>query len=98
MYVLDKLWQGKISPSERAVMADSEYHKLMRKLIEKDKLITAELSPEGKQHFKDYEEIQNAMIGISEQDIFTTAFRMGMGLILDVMGEYDSQFSPYREG
>ena len=96
MYVLEKLWRGQISPSERKYHIDSEYAKLMHQLGEKDRLISAELSPEGKQHFKEYEEIQLAMIGISEKDIFMNAFRLGVGLILDVIGKYDSQFYPHH--
>lgn len=28
MYVLDKLWQGKLSPSEQCINADSEYSEI----------------------------------------------------------------------
>ena len=96
MYVLDKLWRGKISPSERAVEYDSEYHNLRLKLIEIEKQISSELSEDGKRCFREYEEIQNRMMGISDKDIFINAFRLGMGMILDVIGEYEGQFYPYR--
>lgn len=97
MFVLEKLWRGRISPSERKVHENSEYRRLLHELGEMDKCISAELSEEGKQRFKEYEEIQLELIKISEQDIFISAFRMGAGLLLDVIGKYDSQFYPAQD-
>ena len=37
------------------------------------------------------------MCYISEEDMFVNGFRMGVGLILDSIGTYDSQFVRYHE-
>lgn len=34
MYVLDKLWQGKLSPSEQCINADSEYSEIRHKAVQ----------------------------------------------------------------
>lgn len=37
------------------------------------------------------------MCYISEEDMFVNGFRIGVGLILDSIGNYDSQFVRYHE-
>lgn len=97
MYVLDKLWRGKLSPSEQCVNADSEYSRLRRSLIQKGKELNAALSEDGKRLFEEYQEIQMQMCSISEEDVFVNAFRIGVGMILDATGTYESQFVRYHE-
>ena len=97
MYVLDKLWRGKLSPSEQCVNADSEYSRLRQSLDQKGKQIFAGLSEDGKRLFREYQEIQERMSSISEEDVFVNAFRIGVGMILDAVGTYESQFCRYHE-
>lgn len=97
MYVLDKLWRGKLSPGEQCVNSDSEYSRLRRSLIQKERLISAGLSEGGKRLFQEYQEIQAKMASISEEDVFINAFRIGVGMILDAIGTYESQFCRYHE-
>jgi hypothetical protein len=37
------------------------------------------------------------MAYISEEDMFVNGFRIGVGLILDAIGTYESQFCRYHE-
>jgi hypothetical protein len=97
MYVLENLWRNGISPSERYCDKNSEYKKLLRNLCEESEKVSAELSPEGKQAFEEHERIQLALIGISEEDIFVNAFRLGARMMLDVIGDYKGQFHPIGE-
>ena len=97
MSVIDKLWRGKLCPAARKVKDGSEYDLLRKELIEKDKLVTAELSDEGKKLLRECEELQNRMNSISEEDIFIRAFRIGVCVILEAMGDYEGQFAPYFE-
>ena len=97
MSILEKLWRGKLCLAARKVKEGSEYDLLRKELLEKDKLVTAELSAEGKKLLRECEEIQNRMYSISEEDIFIRAFRIGMGVILEVIGDYEGQFAPYCE-
>ena len=86
MYVLDKLWRGKLSPSEQCCNYGSEYSNLRDIWIHKGKLISSELSEEGKKLFQEYQDLQERLSAISEEDVFTNGFRIGVGLILDAVG------------
>ena len=97
MYVLDKLWRGKLSPNEPCCHYGSEYSNLRDIWIRKGKLISAELSEEGKKLFQEYQNLQERLSAISEEDMFVNGFRMGVGLILDSVGTYESQFVRYHE-
>ena len=97
MYVLDKLWQGKLSPSEQCINADSEYSELRHKAVLLEKQVLSSLSVEGKQMFQEYQDLRERMCYISEEDTFVNGFRIGVGLLLDAVGTYDSQFCRYHE-
>ena len=97
MYVLDKLWRGKLSPSEQCINADSEYSELRHKAVQLEKQVLSNLSVEGKQVFQEYQDLRERMSYISEEDMFVNGFRIGVGLLLDAVGTYDSQFCRCHE-
>ena len=97
MFVLDKLWRGKLSPNEQCVNYGSEYCNLRDLCHRKGRQISAELSEEGKKRFQEYEELRERLSAISEEDVFVNGFRIGVGLILDAFGTYESQFVRYHE-
>lgn len=92
MYVLEKLWRGGLTPSERYFHEDSQYKMLLRRLCETSEKVSSELSPEGKKALEEHEQIQLDLIGISEEDVFINAFRLGARMMLDVVGDYKGQF------
>ena len=97
MYVLDKLWRGELSPNEPCVRYGSEYSEIRHKATELSKAIASGLSEEGKRMYQEYQELRERMAYISEEDMFVNGFRIGVGLILDAIGTYDSQFVRYHE-
>jgi hypothetical protein len=97
MYVLDKLWRGKLSPSEQCCNYGSEYSNLSSRLYRMSKQLAGELSEDGKKLFREYQSIQEQMSAISEEDVFVNGFRIGVGLFLDAIGTYESQFVRYHE-
>ena len=97
MYVREKLWRGGLKPSERYFHEDSQYKMLLRKLCETSEKVSSELSPEGKKAFEEHEQLQLALIGISEEDVFVNAFRLGARIMLDVIGDYNGQFREIGE-
>ena len=97
MFVLDKLWRGKLSPSEQCVLHGSAYSLLRDKRLHLEKLISAELSEEGKKRFQEYQDLLERLSAISEEDSFINGFRIAVGLILDATGTYESQFFRYHE-
>ncbi len=97
MYVLDKLWQGKLSPNEQCIVHGSEYSDIRHKATQLSKQIVSSLSDEVKQKFQEYQDLREQMCYISEEDMFVNGFRIGVGLLLDAVGPYDSQFCRYHE-
>lgn len=97
MYVLDKLWRGELSPSEPCVNYGSEYSEIRHKATQLSSQILSGLPDEGKKMFQEYQELRERMCYISEEDMFVNGFRTGVGLILDAIGTYDSQFCRYHE-
>lgn len=97
MYVLDKLWQGKLSPNEQCIVHGSEYSDIRHKATQLSKQIVSNLSDEVKQKFQEYQNLREQMCYISEEDMFVNGFRIGVGLLLDAVGPYDSQFCRYHE-
>ena len=97
MYVLHKLWQGKLSPNEQCIVHGSEYSDLRSKAVQLEKKILSGLSDEGKRTLQEYQELRERMCYISEEDMFVNGFRTGVGLLLDAVGTYDSQFVRYHE-
>jgi len=97
MYVLDKLWRGKLSPHEQCFNYGSEYNTLYQAMNAKATEIAACLSEEGKAAFQEYQDIRERMSAISEEDVFVNGFRIGVGLMLDAVGTYESQFVRYHD-
>ena len=97
MYVLDKLWRGKLSPSEPCCNYGSEYSNLRSQWLQMSKLIAAELPEDSNRRFQEYQDLWEQLSAISEEDAFIYGFRIGVGLILDATGTYESQFVRYHE-
>ena len=55
------------------------------------------LTPEEKEAYKEYSEANIELMSISEADIFTKGFRLGVRLLLAVICEDDSQLPPLEE-
>ena len=97
MYVLDKLWRGKLSPNEQCIIHGSEYSDLRHRAAQLNAKIIDSLSDEGKKMLQEYQDLREQMCYISEEDMFVNGFRIGMGLLLDAVGPYESQFVRYHE-
>ena len=91
MLILEKLWQGEISPIERGVLENSEYQTLSHQTTEMQSVIYKELSAEGRAIFDEYNDKQEQLTNIGEQDAFIKGVRIGAKFILDIYGEYGSQ-------
>ena len=92
MFVLQELWRGNITPSERFVRSGSEYKKIAGKLSdEMDRLMEA-ISPEARKQLENIGNLRTDMTVLANEDIFIYAFRLGARLMLDVLGEYKGQF------
>ena len=92
MFVLQELWRGNITPSERFVRSGSEYKKIAGKLSDEMDRLVEMISPEARKQLENIGNLRADMAVLSNEDIFIYAFRMGGRLMLDVLGEYKGQF------
>ena len=90
MDILKELYFGNIQPIERSIKEGSKYQELERETGFLEAAFRSELSAEGKQAYDAFIKKQVEMMELSECDIFIKGFRLGMGLLLAGLTEYDS--------
>ena len=99
MYVLQDLWRGEISPTDRRVRQGSEYQQRAAEARRQITEFAAMLSPEGKEQMETINDQKHSMAMLAEEDVFIYGFRLGARMMLDVIGDYEGQFcSPTEAG
>jgi hypothetical protein len=91
MYILEDLWNGDITPSERVIRTGSQYAQLQKQLVAAEEDFRKELSPEGKAAYDTFCRKQAELSEISECDCFIRGVRIGARLLLDIVADYPSQ-------
>lgn len=91
MYILEDLWNGDITPSERVIRTGSQYAQLQKQLVAAEEGFRKELSPEGKAAYDTFCRKQAELSEISECDCFIRGVRIGARLLLDIVADYPSQ-------
>ncbi len=97
MYFIAKLWEGKISPSQKAIRKDSDYHKILHKITCASSAFEEGLDENTKVRFREIEQAQAKLNGIENEETFIEGFRLGARMVLDVLNEYKGQFCPISE-
>lgn len=91
MYILDELWRGKITPSERRIREGSRYAAVLHDNTQNDRAFCESLTKEQR---KAYDEIYNGqmeLLGIAEEESFILGYRIGVRLLLDAIGDHKAQ-------
>ncbi len=92
MYVLDKLWRGEVTPAERSIKQGSQYQRTVKELCKRmDELLNL-LSPEAREQLDAVSELKTDINILENEDSFICGFRLGMGILLDVVSSYEGQF------
>ena len=91
MLVLEKLWQGRINPIERSILENSEYQKISHQTTELQTLIYNNLSAEGKSAFDEYNDKEQYLSNMAEQDAFIKGFQLGAQIILDALNKHPTE-------
>ena len=91
MSVLEEIWRGEITPNERAIKPGSEYQKLTCKASAEEKLLLELLDAGGREVYERLCHMRDDLANISEADTFVQGFRLGARIMLEVLGEWDSQ-------
>ena len=92
MFVLQELWRGNITPSERFVRSGSEYKKIAGKLSDEMDRLMEMISPEVRKQLENIGNLRADMTVLANEDYFIYGFRLGARLILDIVGDYQGQF------
>ena len=97
MFVLDRLWRGEISPSERYIRRGSEYETLLKELSRQEEHLRSQLTAEGAEALSACQRLQMELQSIENRETFLEAFRMGAGMILDVLLDHRGDFTISEE-
>ena len=97
MFFIDKLWEGQISPSQKAIRKGSDYHKLLHKIACAVSAFEENLDENSKVRFREIEQAQNKLNDIENKETFIEGFRLGAGMVLDVLNEYKGQLCQISE-
>ena len=97
MYVLEDLWEGKITPSDRGYRKGSPYAELVRQSNESEDIFYKDLSAVGKKAYETHCDQQGQLDDIRDCDTFIRGFRLGARMILDVINNYDSPMRQLNE-
>ncbi len=93
MYVLDRLWRGEITPAERSVRQGSQYQRTVREFCAGMDELLRLLSPEAKEQLNAVSELKTDISMMENEDSFICGFRLGMGILLDVVFACEGQFT-----
>ena len=93
MYILEDLWQGCFASDAKSAKRDSEYARISLRMAKHRETVAAELFRDGQASFDRFDRAKETLAEIRAQDAFIEGFRSGARMILDILGEHQSQFS-----
>ena len=85
MKIIEDLYYGRIAPYEMNISATTEYQKLKALADRNEDLLRDSLSHEQKELLDKLTECITDISSISERDMFSAGFRLGIKLMIDVM-------------
>ena len=97
MYFLNRLWQGRIQPMDRAIQDGSQYQQLSRELGHELNVLTQIAPLEVRKILDKIEKLSMDMNAIELEETYIQGFRCGAGMILDVVNEYPCQLCEIEE-
>ena len=97
MSILETLWSGRYYPAEKGIPKDGECKELYDAAKVERERFGASLSPEAQEAYENYVSLTAAMNDISERDSFIKGFRLGVQLLLEALGDYNSPFPTIDE-
>lgn len=93
MKILDELWYGNISPFEQCTRGDKRLKELLQLMARNRDELGKTLTEMQKEALEKFEDCINEMHSVTERDVFSYGFRLGVRLMavafLLPMGEED---------
>ena len=91
MYFIDRLWEGEITPSEKFIKKGSELHKVYAKLSKEEDFLRRNMDEDEKRHFEEFSELEAEAADITNKETFIYAFKLGAGVVLDLLDNSERQ-------
>ena len=85
MFFIDRLWEGGITPNDKFIKKDSELHKVYAKLSKEEDFLRRNMDEDEKRHFENFTELEAEADDITNKETFIYAFKLGAGVILDLL-------------
>ena len=85
MFFIDRLWEGGITPNDKFIKKDSELHKVYAKLSKEVDFLRRNMDEDEKRHFENFTELEAEADDITNKETFIYAFKLGAGVILDLL-------------
>lgn len=98
MYVLEKLWRGEISPMERCIRRGSQYQQASTAFCERLDQLLSELPSDTRKQLEVLSDLKSDISLMENEDFFIYGFRLGAGMVLDVIGDYQGAFREMAQG
>ena len=92
MYILNELWYGNVAPSLRSFQRGSRYEEIIHALDECEQELLRVLPEKGSTPLKNMDDLYSELVDISERDSFIKGFQAGAKVMMDVLGQTDTQF------
>jgi len=87
--LLIELYRGNIDPFAKGFKHNSDYHKILTRIVENQKKLQDMLSDEQQELLKALSEESNRLCALAEEDRFIDGFRLGARLIQEIRDESD---------
>ncbi len=83
--LLEELWYGNIYPQEQSTKNNREVKELISLMGKNREDLSATFTDEQKVTLEKYDDCVNEMYGIIEREAFAYGFKLGGGLVLEIL-------------
>lgn len=87
MYVLEKLWWGEISPTERRIRRGSNYQQASTAFCERMDDLLSELPSDTRKQLETLSDLKSDINLMENEDFFIYGFRLGAGMCVSALSE-----------
>ena len=95
--ILEDLYYGNLSPSQRAVRPGSKVRKLMQKQSDLETKLSESLTEEQRAIFEQYLSVSADLLDANCLDSFITGFRFGARFTHEIFAGTDAPFADLRK-
>ena len=89
MKILEELWYGNVTPSERSVEKGSHLWNRGRLILQNEEELTPRLSEKAKEVLEKLRDNQSELNDLNECEVFVCGFRLGARIMLEVLDGSD---------